>query len=298
MILLSLLPVLAVIVAACGPAETVEPAPIETLEEESEAAESEPPTASDFDIYGEASEADYTTTDSGLQYYVFEEGDGPTPEEGEVVTVHYTGYLTDGTEFDSSVGTDQPFAFAIGKGSVIPGWDEGIGLLKTGDKGRIILPPELGYGPAGAGGGIIPPNATLIFDVELIDIQPGSPEEFNDVSEDNYTTTESGLKYFDLVEGEGETAESGMQVSVHYTGWLTDGTKFDSSIDRGQPFVFPLGTGNVIAGWDDGVQGMKVGGIRQLNIPSELAYGESGAGSGTIPPNATLVFEIELLEVQ
>lgn len=295
---LSLLPALAVIVAACGPAETVEPEPTEASEELPEAAESEPTTAADFDIFGEGSEEDYTTTESGLQYYIFEEGDGRTPEEGEVVTVHYTGYLTDGTEFDSSVGTEQPFAFALGQGRVIPGWDEGIGLLKVGDKGRLILPPDLGYGAAGAGGGIIPPNATLIFDVELIDIQPGSPDSFNDVSEDDYTTTDSGLKYFDLVEGDGETAEAGVQVTVHYTGWLTDSTKFDSSIDRGQPFVFPLGGGNVIPGWDEGVQGMKVGGVRQLLIPSDLAYGESGAGSGTIPPNATLIFEVELLDVQ
>lgn len=109
--------------------------------------------------------------------------------------------------------------------------------------------------------------------------------------------TDSGLKYEDLVEGEGDLAEAGQNVSVHYTGWLTDGSKFDSSKDRNMPFDFPLGGGRVIRGWDEGVQGMKVGGTRKLTIPPQLGYGASGAG-GVIPPNATLVFEVELLEIK
>jgi FKBP-type peptidyl-prolyl cis-trans isomerase FkpA len=100
----------------------------------------------------------------------------------------------------------------------------------------------------------------------------------------------------DLVVGTGATAASGQKVTVHYTGWLTNGTKFDSSKDRGDPFVFPLGKGQVIKGWDQGVQGMKVGGKRKLTIPPEMGYGSRGAG-GVIPPNATLVFEVELLGV-
>ena len=108
--------------------------------------------------------------------------------------------------------------------------------------------------------------------------------------------TDSGLKYMDLVEGEGSTAQAGQTVSVHYTGWLTDGTKFDSSLDRNAPFNFPLGGGRVIRGWDEGVQGMKVGGKRKLTIPPHLGYGSMGAG-GVIPPNATLVFEVELLGI-
>ena len=108
--------------------------------------------------------------------------------------------------------------------------------------------------------------------------------------------TDTGLKYEDLVEGEGKVAEANQKVSVHYTGWLTDGTKFDSSLDRSDPFSFPLGGGRVIRGWDEGVQGMKVGGKRKLTIPPQLGYGSAGAG-GVIPPNATLVFEVELLEI-
>ncbi len=113
-------------------------------------------------------------------------------------------------------------------------------------------------------------------------------------------TTPSGLQYEDTVTGTGDVARAGQRVSVHYTGWLyqngEQGGKFDSSKDRGQPFVFPLGAGHVIKGWDEGVQGMAVGGTRRLVIPPELGYGARGAG-GVIPPNATLLFEVELLAV-
>ena len=107
----------------------------------------------------------------------------------------------------------------------------------------------------------------------------------------------SGLQYEDLKVGDGQVAENGQTVSVHYTGWLTDGTKFDSSLDAGKPFEFALGAGQVIRGWDEGVKGMKVGGKRKLTIPPDLGYGAQGAG-GVIPPNATLVFEVELLGVR
>jgi FKBP-type peptidyl-prolyl cis-trans isomerase len=110
-------------------------------------------------------------------------------------------------------------------------------------------------------------------------------------------TTPSGLKYIDQEVGTGEVAVSGKTASVHYTGWLENGKKFDSSVDRGQPFSFPLGAGRVIKGWDEGVQGMKVGGKRKLTIPSDLGYGSRGAG-GVIPPNATLIFDVELLGVR
>ncbi len=114
-------------------------------------------------------------------------------------------------------------------------------------------------------------------------------------------TTASGLIYEELTTGEGNAASAGDFVSVHYTGWLQNpdgsaGEKFDSSVDRDEPFEFPLGAGHVIRGWDEGVQGMKVGGKRRLVIPAELGYGARGAG-GVIPPNATLIFDVELLEI-
>ena len=109
--------------------------------------------------------------------------------------------------------------------------------------------------------------------------------------------TSSGLEYWDIKAGTGDTAVAGKQVRVHYTGWLASGKKFDSSVDRGAPFVFPLGAGRVIQGWDEGVAGMKVGGKRQLRIPPELGYGDKDVGGGLIPPHSTLIFDVELLDV-
>jgi FKBP-type peptidyl-prolyl cis-trans isomerase FkpA len=117
------------------------------------------------------------------------------------------------------------------------------------------------------------------------------------LNKENTVTTSSGLEYEDLVVGDGETAKAGNTVEVHYTGWLTNGQKFDSSLDRREPFRFPLGGGRVIKGWDEGVAGMQVGGKRKLLIPPTLGYGARGAGN-VIPPNATLVFEVELLAIR
>lgn len=110
--------------------------------------------------------------------------------------------------------------------------------------------------------------------------------------------TPSGLTYWDLRVGNGDTAKEGNRVRVHYTGWLTSGKKFDSSVDAGQPFTFTIGNGEVIKGWEEGVAGMRVGGKRQLRIPPDLAYGTDGTPDGSIPPNATLIFDVQLLGVQ
>lgn len=238
-------------------------------------------------------------TESGLEFISIEEGSGDNPGNGDIVQVHYTGTLKNGVKFDSSHDRNEPIAFPLGRGAVIPGWDEGIALLKKGGKAKLIIPPELGYGKAGAGG-VIPPNAILHFEVELVDFQPGppgSPDAPQAVAVADYTDAANGLKYFDFEEGTGGAPKNGQTVIVHYTGWLTDGTKFDSSLDRGQPFSFPLGQGRVIKGWDEGVASMKVGSKRQLVIPPELGYGAQGAG-GVIPGNATLIFEVELLGFQ
>ncbi|MDX8379356.1 MAG: FKBP-type peptidyl-prolyl cis-trans isomerase [Gallionella sp.] len=216
-------------------------------------------------------------------------GEGAEAQAGQTVTVHYTGWLFDesaaenkGAKFDSSLDRNEPFEFPLGAGRVIQGWDEGVQGMLEGGQRTLIIPSEMGYGKNGAGRDI-PPNATLIFEVKLLNV----------------------LKT-DIVDtklGEGGEASAGQQVSVHYTGWLFDknakdnkGTKFDSSRDRNDPFEFSLGMGQVIQGWDQGVQGMKVGGQRTLVIPPEMGYGRRGAG-GVIPPNAKLVFEVELLSL-
>ena len=133
---------------------------------------------------------------------------------------------------------------------------------------------------------------TLVAQANLLTQPEATP-----MTEENVVTTDSGLKYIDIVDGTGTTPQKGQTVSVHYTGTLENGTKFDSSRDRGQPFQFPLGAGRVIKGWDEGIATMKIGGQRQLIIPPDLGYGSRGAG-GVIPPNATLLFDVELLGVE
>lgn len=277
---------LIMMLAACGGAN--EPT-AETGEEETAVSTPEQPTTN-------PSEATESVTE--LQFIETEAGDGPQAQPGQLVAVHYTGKLADGTVFDSSLDRGEPIEFVLGAGRVIPGWDQGIAMMNVGDKATLIIPPDLAYGASGAGG-VIPPNATLTFDVELmsaIDL-PKPPEAPTEVAEEDYTVTDSGLKYYDFVEGDGAAPEAGQTVIVHYTGWLEDGTLFDSSIPRMQPAQFAIGIGQVIPGWDEGVLSMPIGTKRQLVIPAELGYGAAGAG-GVIPPNATLIFEIELLDVK
>ena len=238
------------------------------------------------------------TTPSGLQFEDTIVGDGAEAKSGHDVTVHYTGWLykdgVKGAKFDSSLDRKDPFRFELDGGMVIRGWDEGVQGMKIGGSRTLVIPAELGYGARGAGG-VIPPNATLLFEVQLLALSGGDEPIALDLQ-----TTASGLQFQDTVLGDGAEATAGQRVTVHYTGWLykngAKGKKFDSSKDRGDPFRFRLAGGEVIKGWDEGVQGMKIGGTRMLVIPAELGYGARGAG-GVIPPNATLLFEVDLLAV-
>lgn len=241
----------------------------------------------------EVDASDYEETASGLQYYELEDGGGAQPEEGQPVRIHYTAWLEDGTRIDSSLDSGQPLSFEIGSQQVFEGWNEAVALMETGDLWQVIIPSELALGEEGAGD-LIPPDSNLVMQLELLEVLPAAPAEPTEVDEDDYTTTESGLKYVDLEEGEGEAVAEGDTVAVHYTGWLEDGTRFDSSYSRGEPLPLIVGMGQVIPGWDEGLVGMQPGGRRQLVIPADLAYGEQGAGNGIIPPGATLIFEIEL----
>ena len=220
-----------------------------------------------------------------------EPGDGISIVNHSKIKVHYKGFLENGKLFDSSYKRKKPFQFQIGTKQVIEGWEIGLIGMKIGGKRTLIVPPELGYGEREMGA--IPANSTLIFEVELFDIK--KPFVDTDFSKPGLETTlESGLRYIEHIEGDGELTKTGNLVTVHYSGFLSSGQKFDSSHDRGQPFNFTLGENRVIKGWEEGLLNMKKGGKRTLIIPPELGYGERGAG-GVIPPNATLVFEVELV---
>ena len=242
-------------------------------------------------------------TESGIQYEVLEKGPegGHSPAATDLVDVHYVGTLTDGIEFDSSRARGAAARFRLDQ--VIPGWTEAVQLMSEGDRFRITIPPALAYGERG--GGPIEPNSALIFDIELLkvtnaarNLEAANKFLAENAKKEGVKTTESGLQYKVLSEGpaDGASPTDVNVVKVNYEGTLINGTKFDSSYDRGEPIEFPLG--QVIAGWTEGVQLMSEGDKFQFFIPPALGYGEDGTPGGPIGPNEALVFEVELLEVK
>ena len=229
---------------------------------------------------------DAETTDSGLAYKVLERGDGGDPPgPSDTVEVHYTGWTTDGEMFDSSKTRGQPATFPVG--GVIAGWTEGLQLMSVGDSFRLWIPEELAYqGQPGR------PAGMLVFDVELLDVTraPETPADLEPPVDAE--TTESGLAYQVLEAGDGDASPRAWdQVTVHYSGWTTDGEMFDSSVIRGQPATFPLS--GVIAGWTEGLQLMSEGDRYRLWIPAELAYEDNPQG-----PQGMLIFDVELIDVE
>ena len=231
----------------------------------------------------------------GIEYTVTSKGDGPMPKSGDRVFVLYKGTLTNDTVFDaSSLHGNKPFPFRLMQHNVIAGWDSVVSRLHAGDKAKMTLAPQYAYGPRAMGK--IPANSTLIFEVEVIDVQTIKPW---DAKGKDTLTTPSGLKIV-MFESHPDSLQpkKGQQVSVDYSGYLTNGTMFDSSIDRGMPFTFPIGLGRVIEGWDEGIAMLHKGEKAQLIIPASLGYGAAGAGNGAIPPNATLIFDVHLVNIR
>ncbi len=205
------------------------------------------------------------------------EGKGLVAQAGDLVSVDYTGKLTNGKVFDSSKGPDKkPYQFVLGWERVIKGWDQGLVGLKIGGKRLLTIPPELGYGSE-AQGDDIPANSILVFEVELKDIKRTKIEV--------------------LTKGTGEAAAMGDKVEVNYRGTMLDGTEFDSSYKRNQTFPVEIGVTRVITGFTQGLIGMKVGEKRKVTIPPEMAYGPR-ARSEIIKPNSTLVFELEVMKLE
>ena len=232
-----------------------------------------------------AAPKDASRTSSGLATRVVQQGSGKErPRPDEIVTVHYTGWTTDGKMFDSSVVRGAPSSFPLNR--VIPGWTEGVQLMVVGEKRRLWIPEALAYkGQADR------PKGMLVFDVELLSLPTRPPADVKTPPADAKRTA-SGLAYRVLAPGAGKVRpRATSQVMVHYTGWTTDGKMFDSSVVRGEPTTFPLN--GVIPGWTEGVQLMVEGEKTRFWIPEALAYkGQAGA------PQGTLVFDVELLRVE
>jgi peptidylprolyl isomerase len=233
--------------------------------------------------------ADAQKTPSGLAYKHLQPGTGANPDAWDAVTVNYTGWTTDGKMFDSSVKRGRPATFPLNQ--VIPGWTEGLQLIKQGGKTRLWIPKELAYNDMPGR-----PQGMLVFDVELVEIEdrPEPPPAPADVAAPpkDAKKTEKGVFYKVLQPGTGKDKPTATStVKVHYTGWTTNGKMFDSSVVRGEPISFPLN--QVIPGWTDALQTMVVGQKSRIWIPEEMAYkGRPGA------PQGMLVFDVELLGIE
>jgi peptidylprolyl isomerase len=227
--------------------------------------------------------ADATKTASGLATKVLSKGTGAFhPTKDDVVVVHYTGWKTDGTMFDSSVAKGKPSTFGVGR--VIAGFSEGLQLMVVGEKRRLWIPEALAYK------GQREPKGMLVFDLELIDVPSHPPSDVKAPPADAKKTA-SGLAYKVLKEGVGgRHPRTNNSVTVHYTGWTTDGKVFDSSVVRGEPSTFQVD--GVIAGWTEGLQLMYEGEKTRLWIPEKLAY------EGKRAPYGMLVFDVELIKIQ
>jgi FKBP-type peptidyl-prolyl cis-trans isomerase len=229
------------------------------------------------------------TSESGLASVVLMMGNGrEKPGPRDTVTVHYSGWTTDGGCFDSSVKRGQPATFPLS--GVIRGWTEGLQLMVEGEKRRFWIPEELAYGQGGGGR----PGGMLVFDVELLGILaiPKAPVDVAAAPADaEVTSTGLASKVLEVGKG-GESPGASDQVRVHYSGWTTDGELFDSSVVRGEPVTF--GLGQVIPGWTEGLQLMEEGEKRRFWIPAELAYGVNPPPGA---PAGMLVFDVELLGI-
>jgi FKBP-type peptidyl-prolyl cis-trans isomerase len=261
---------------------------------------------------------------TGIYYLETKKGSGKSPFKDGYVTANYTVYLLGGKKLFSTLERGEPVDFKFGSQFENKGFQEVISLMKEGGKANAIVPSSMAFGAQGAGS-VVPPFSTLYYEIELVKIMSNTEFEAKQADKtakkqaetaqkekgegaaiqkylkDNHltptTTLPSGLIYIEKEAGKGPKAVNGKKVKVQYTGKLLNGTVFDSSVERGQPYEFPLGQKAVIEGWDLGIALMNQGGKATLIIPSKLAYKDKGAGKD-IPPFSPLVFDVELVEVE
>lgn len=297
-------------------------------------SDAQPAELLDLATYFEKDSIQAQAGDKGLYFQIEKEGRGDYPKAGDYVQLKYVGRLLDGKEFDRSE-ENEPFVFQVGYRQVIQGWDLGIPLFKVGSKGTLYLPPELAYGKQGAGK-IIPPNAALVFDIEVLDImdfeaydrymielekreraayEKRMKEQFTEDKKliHEYALshriktkrTNSGLSYGITKKGKGPTAKKGDKLKVYYSGYLLDDTLFDSALEKGKkPIELTLGKGDVIKGWEEGLTFFQEGSEGWLLIPSRLAYGAQSIEEDikgrkiSIPEHSVLIFEIKVAEIE
>jgi len=251
------------------------------------------------------------TLESGLQYLDDSLGTGREVKANELVSIHFKGWMVPkdtASELFSDWSADeskkmlslgdskmrnQPIKFILNTGSFIKGTDEGILGMKVGGVRTMIIPSKLAYGEAGIG--FIPPNTDLKVIVELLEVKDRVVAKMWEVDSTLFKTTASGIKYAIINKGDGPAVESGKVITVHYSGYLLNGTIFDSSVERDEPIQFVIGQGQVIPGWDEGLQLLKKGDKARFVIPPQLGYGEMELEK--IPANSTLIFDTEIIDV-
>ncbi len=224
------------------------------------------------------------------------EGSGEGIKAGQLIQVHYKGWLTDSTLFDDSYERGEPLEFTLGVGQVIAGWDRGLAGMKVGEVRRLAIPSAMAYGDRSLGP--IPANADLLFEVELVHAEQPLPPDvlLKDVGTAPWKQFTEGVYFIDEKKGEGPALTTGMRAKIHYTGWIYQGRKFISTKDLGKPMDITLGTGKLIKGFETGLEGLKPGAVRWLKISPFMAYGNTPLT--TIPPNSTLIFRVELLKAE
>jgi peptidylprolyl isomerase len=256
-----------------------------------------------------SNDSEIKTTESGIKYFDETVGEGREAKVGDLLSIHFKGWIIvdstnlfsdwtkDSTRLPYMIGdsyrNQKAVKFVLGEDAFIRGTDDGIVGMKPNGKRMIVIPSELAYGEMGVGP--VPPNSDLKVSIELLDVKDPVVAEMWDVDRSKIKTTESGLMYVIIDEGKGDIVTEGNVVTVHYSGFLEDGTKFDSSVERDESFSFVVGNKQVIPGWDEGIRFLKKGGKARFVIPPALGYGDITAGK--IPPNSTLVFDVELLDV-
>ncbi len=236
-------------------------------------------------------EEGFITSPEGYRYKILEEGYGPSAKEGEMVEVSYIGTIKTGEVFKSTYKHGNTEHFINGEKKLIPGLSLATQKLKAGGKGIFVFPPEHGYGNYGVG--IIKPQSVLKYEIELHQVfQKTNPEPYDTTGINPYISA-SGLKFYLIKPGTGDSAQLTNRVYVNYTGYLTNGKKFDSSFERGNPISFIIGHREVMVGFEEMALLLNKGAKARVVIPYQLAYGEQGR-MPTIPPKADLVFDVEM----